>query len=149
MKLLGRDPALWLAFLTAVISIAGTLGFRLLDQEQAALWNVAINAVAGAITAYFVRPISPVAFTYAIAALAQLGAAYGLNLTEPQLSQINAIVVPTLALLTRGQVSPIETALTDTTENPTPEAAEVNASKTEDDFPLEGTADEETGGSVG
>lgn len=111
MKIFGREPALWLAFLTGLISLAGTLGFRLLGPDQAALWNVAILAVAGAITAYAVRPISPVAFTYAIGAIVQLGAAYGLNINDPTLSMLNALVVPALALLTRGQVSPTESAV--------------------------------------
>lgn len=123
MKILGRNPTLYLAFVTAVISLLGTFGFRLLGPDQAGLWNSAITAVAGAIVAYTVRPIAPAAFTFAIAALAQLGAAYGLHVTDPQLSMLNALVVPTLALLTRDQVSPIETPLTSKSQDPTPEAA--------------------------
>lgn len=120
--ILGREPTLYLAVVTALISLAGTLGFRVLGEDQAALWNVAILAVFGAINAATVRPISPAVFTYAIAAIVQLGAAYGLNVTDPQLSQINALVVPVLALLTRGQVSPVDTAVTKPTTAPTPEA---------------------------
>ena len=112
MKILGREPALWLAVMTALISVAGTFGFRLLSPDQAGLWNIAINAVAAAITAYAVRPIAPAAFTYAVSVLAQLGAAYGLEMSPEQLSMLNATVVPILALLTRGQVSPVETAVT-------------------------------------
>lgn len=116
MKILGREPTLWLAVLTAVISLAGTLGFRLLGADQAALWNAAILAIVGAINAFVVRPIAPAAFTYAVAAIVQLGAAYGLSVTDPQLSMINALIVPVLALLTRGQVSPQDTAITKESE---------------------------------
>lgn len=122
MKIFGREPTLWLAFAVSVVSLLGTLGFRLLGPDQAALWNVAIMAVAAAITAFTVRPIAPAAFTYAVGALAQLGAAYGLNVTDPQLSMINALVIPALALLTRGQVSPVETSVTSKSNDPTVEA---------------------------
>lgn len=116
MKIFGREPTLWLAFITALVSVAGTLGFRLLSGDQAVLWNLAINAVAGIVTAYAVRPVSPAAFTYGIGILAQLGAAYGLHVGDPTLSMINALVVPALALLTRGQVSPQETKVSTTSE---------------------------------
>ena len=124
MKIFGREPSLWLAFLTAIVSLAGTVGFRLLAPDQAALWNIAILAIAGAITAYTVRPIAPAAFTYAVGAIVQLGAADGLNVTDPQLSMLNALVVPTLMLLTRGQVSPVETAETKASNDPVPAAVE-------------------------
>jgi hypothetical protein len=65
-----------------------------------------------AINAYAVRPISPVAFTYAIGAIVALVGSYGLTLTNEQVAGINAVVVPVLALLTRGQVTPAETAIT-------------------------------------
>lgn len=115
-KILGREPTLWIAALTALISVAGTFGFRLLAPDQAALWNIAINAVAAAITAFAVRPIAPAAFTYAVSVIAQLGASYGLNLTADQLSMLNALVIPILALLTRGQVSPQTTAISTASE---------------------------------
>ncbi len=116
MKIFGREPTLWLAFLTALLSLAGTLGFRLLTPDLAELWNLAILAVAGAVTAFAVRPIAPAAFTYAVAAVAQLTAGYGLNLTPEQLGMIQALVVPVLALLTREQVTPQNTAVSRTTE---------------------------------
>lgn len=139
MKIFGRDPTLWLAFLTGLISLAGTLGFRLLGEDQAAIWNLAILAVAGALTAYAVRPIQPAAFTYAVGALVQLGAAYGLNVTDPQLSMLNALVIPTLALLTRGQVSPVTSAISKITDAPTPEAAKAEYGSAAG-LPDEGTA---------
>ena len=127
MKLFGREPALWLAFLVAVVSLAGTFGWRLLSPDQAELWNIGILAIAGAVTAFTVRPVAPAAFTYAVGVLAQLGAAYGLNVTDPQLTMIQALVIPTLALLTRGQVSPVTTGVTEITAEPTPEAAATEA----------------------
>jgi hypothetical protein len=74
-----------------------------------------------------VRPVQPAAFTYAIGAIVQLAAAYGLHVTDPQLSMINALVVPALMLLTRGQVSPVETAVTKASTDPVPAAVSTTA----------------------
>ena len=112
MKIFGREPTLWLSFGTSVIILLGTVGLHWLTGQQAALVVVAINAIAGAVNAYAVRPISPVAFTYAVGAIIAVAGAYGLNLSIETVASINAIVVPALALLSRGQVSPEETAIT-------------------------------------
>lgn len=111
MKIFGREPTLWIAVLNAVVILLGTFGFHLLTGEQAALVVVAINAVFGAINALAVRPISPVAFTYAVGAVVALAAAYGLNLSIETIAAINALVIPILAVVSRGQVSPQETAV--------------------------------------
>lgn len=115
MKILGREPTLWLAVISSLVVLAGTFGLHWLTGQQAGLLVAAINAVAGAVTAYTVRPVAPAAFTYAIAALVALAASYGLNVTNEQLAGLNTAIVPILALLTRNQVSPAETAVTRTT----------------------------------
>lgn len=112
MKIFGREPTLWLAVIAAMLSLIGTFGIRWLDAEQAALAVAALYAVVAAINAYAVRPISPVAFTYAIGALVALAAAYGLNVPQETVGMIGASVVPILALLSRGQVTPADTAIT-------------------------------------
>ena len=111
MKIFEREPTLWLSMISAAIIVAGTVGLHLLNGQQASLLVVAINAVFLAINAYAVRPISPVAFTYAIGSLVAVAGAYGLNLSIETIAAINAGVVPVLALLSRGQVSPEETAV--------------------------------------
>ncbi len=112
MKLFGRDPTLWLSLISSVVILLGTFSFHWLTGQQAALIVVAINAIAGAANAYLVRPIAPAAFTYAVGSILAVAGAYGLNLTIEQVAALNAVVVPALALLTRGQVSPQETAVT-------------------------------------
>jgi hypothetical protein len=110
-KLFQREPTLWLAFIYAVLTVIGTGGLANFTGQQAMLTNAAIAAVVGAINAYAVRPISPVSFTYALAAIAQLAAAYGILIPEATLTALNGLVVPALALLSRGQVSPANTAI--------------------------------------
>lgn len=111
MKIFGREPTLYLAALDAAVVVIGTLGVHAINGEQAGLIVAAINAVFGAVNAWAVRPISPVAFTYAIGALVALVAGYGLHVPDATLAAINAGVVPILALLSRDQVSPVETAV--------------------------------------
>lgn len=111
MKILGREPTLWIGVISSLVILAGTFGLHLLSGQQAALIVVAINAIAAAINAYAVRPISPVAFTYAVGSVVALAGAYGLNLSIETVASINAAVVPILALLSRDQVAPQETAV--------------------------------------
>jgi hypothetical protein len=111
-KILGREPTLWISFIASLVLLLGTLGLRWLDGEQAILVVAAINAVAAAINAYTVRPIAPAVFTYAVAALVSVFAAYGLEVTPEQLAMINGVVIMALGLITRGAVAPEETVVT-------------------------------------
>lgn len=122
MKLLGREPTLYIAVISQVVILLGTFGFHLLTGQQAALIVVAINAVFAAINALAVRPISPIAFTYAVGSIVAVAGSYGLNLPIETVAAINALTIGVLALLSRGQVSPVETAVTNASLQPTPEA---------------------------
>lgn len=122
----GREPTLWLAAISSAVIIVGTFGLKFITGEQAALIVVVINAIFAAINAYAVRPISPVAFTYAVGSIVALMGAYGLNLPTETVASINAAIIPVLALLSRGQVSPVDTPVSETTPDPLPEAAAAN-----------------------
>ncbi len=117
MKILGREPTLWIAFIASIILLFGTLGFRWLDGDQAALVVVAINAIAAGVNAYTVRPISPAVFTYAVGAIVAVFATYGLSVSPETLAMLNGLVVMGLGLLTRGQVAPQETAVSHASES--------------------------------
>lgn len=111
MKILGREPTLWIAVASSLIVLVGTFGLDVINGQQAALIVVAVNGIAAAINAWTVRPISPVAFTYAVGSVVAVLGAYGLNLPIETVASINAAVIPILALLSRGQVSPQDTAV--------------------------------------
>ena len=115
MKILGREPTLWIAVISSLVILAGTFGLKFINGDQAALMVVVINAAFGALNAYTVRPISPVAFTYFIGAVVALFGSYGLNLPAETVAAVNAAVIPMLALLSRGQVTPQDTAVSQTT----------------------------------
>jgi hypothetical protein len=102
----GREPALWIAALAALLGIGVTLGLPFLSPGQAAAIVAVLNAAAAVWMAVLTRPIAPAAFTGATAAAAALLAAYGLHLPQETVGAVNVAVLAVLALLTRGQVSP-------------------------------------------
>lgn len=112
MNILGREPTLWISVVSSLILLVGTYGLHWLNGQQATLIVVAINAIAGGINAWTVRPISPTTFTYAVGSIVAVATSYGLSFTPEQVVAINATIVPFLALLSRGQVSPTDTTLT-------------------------------------
>lgn len=107
MKTLFREPALWIAVISAALGLVATFGLSWLSAGQAALIVAAINAVAAAVTAWRVRPIAPSVFTGAAGAVIALAGGYGLHLSQPTIGAVNTLVIAVLALLTRGQVSPV------------------------------------------
>lgn len=111
MKLFDREPTLWIAALNAVIMIVGTVGLKAVNQEQAGLFVAVVNGAFAAINAWAVRPVSPVTFTYLIGTIVALMGSYGLSLPTETVAGINMAVIPILALLARGQVTPAETAV--------------------------------------
>ncbi len=136
MKILGREPTLWIALISQAVVLLGTFQLKFINGEQAALIVAAINALFAAINAYAVRPVSPVAFTYAVGAIVAVAASYGLELPIETVGAISALTVGTLALLTRGQVSPVDTSVTNASLRPTAEAAEKEATDNAINRPL-------------
>ncbi len=106
MKVLGREPALWLGVITAGLGLAVTLGFGDLTRAQAAAIVVTITAIGTAVAAAMVRPVAPAAFTGLVAAGFDLLAAFHYDVSPETIGAVNAAVLATLMLLTRGQVSP-------------------------------------------
>lgn len=102
----GREPALVVGFIGAVLSVLVGLNIEGLSSEQAALIVGALGALTGAITAILTRPVAPGAFTALVAALAALAAGYGLDLSPELVGSINGLVISFLVLITRGEVSP-------------------------------------------
>ncbi|MGW3321158.1 hypothetical protein [Streptomyces virginiae] len=105
MKILGREPALIIAAISAGLSLLVTFNVGLSGEQAGALVAVISGALA-AVTAAMTRPIAPSAFTGLVAAAVALLSAYGFNVAPETVGALNAVVLAVLALLTRGQVSP-------------------------------------------
>lgn len=105
-----RKPE-WTLIAAAIAAILNWLvgfGFDNLNAEQAALIMTAINAVAALVVAWRTRPVPPQIYTYLIASLAALAAAYGLEFSTQAVATFTAAVIAVLGLITRNQVSPVE-----------------------------------------
>jgi membrane-bound ClpP family serine protease len=105
-----REPTLIIGAIGTVLTLVAGYGLDFLSPDQAGLIIVVLNAALGVWNALKVRPIGPAAFTYFIGAVATLIATYGVEWTQSQISNVNAVVLALLALIFRGQVTPAATA---------------------------------------
>jgi hypothetical protein len=100
----GREPALVIAFATAVIMWAVSLGLDWLNAGQA---TAAVAVVAAAVMAWTTRPIGPGVFVTLLAAVAALFAEYQLHWSDAAVTGLGAIIVAGFALYgVRDQVTP-------------------------------------------
>lgn len=109
MKLLGREPALWLSVLGSVVTVLVALNLPYLTAGQGAAIVAGVTAVLMAVTT---RPVAPALFTGVLAAGVALFAQYGVHLNDAMVGGLTAVVLSVFALLARGQVSPQETLVT-------------------------------------
>lgn len=104
MKIFGREPALIIAFIGAVLTWVVSLGLDWLNAGQASAITTAITAI---VIAFTTRPIAPALYVGAIAALASLFAEYGTNLSPGFVTGIGGAVLAGFALFgIRPQVTP-------------------------------------------
>lgn len=104
--LFGREPALVLSFVAAVLGVGSALVIPGLSGGQVALIMAAVNAVLGAVQAALTRPVGPAAFTTLVGALAALGAGYGFHVSPTVLAALDAVILTIPPLLVRAQVTP-------------------------------------------
>lgn len=106
-KLFGREPALWIAALQALLMLLFTLGVPGIDGGLAGAVSLVLTAAATAWTALSVRPVAPSIFTGLIVALVQLVARWGVDLSDVQVGSITAFVMLLVTLIFRAQVTPL------------------------------------------
>lgn len=103
----GREPALVIQGVSAILAMLVGFGVPGLDDGLVAAIAAVLTAGATAYTALHVRPIAPTVFGGLIAALATLGAAFGLDWDQQQVALVTLSVQSVVALLTRPQQVPI------------------------------------------
>lgn len=118
MRIFGREPALFLNSLSAVLGLVVTFNVGLTENQAG--WIVAgVSAILGAIAAAFTRPIAVQAFTTLVATVASAVAAFGYDVAPTTTAAINGLVLAVIMFITRGQVSPAVSSTKATTEPPT------------------------------
>jgi len=106
LTIFGREPALWLNTLAAVLGLVVTFNVGL-SVEQAGWIVASATAILGAIAAALTRPIAVQAFTALVATVASAVGAFGFEVAPTTTAAINGCVLAVLMFITRGQVTPI------------------------------------------
>jgi hypothetical protein len=102
-QLWGREPALVIAAIGAVLTTLAALNVPGIDAGAAAAITAFISAC---VIAWTTRPAAPALFTGVVTALAALLVEYGLNVSDGTVAAVSGTVLAGFALITRGQVEP-------------------------------------------
>lgn len=108
MRLFGREPALWLEVVKAVVVLAATLVPGFGGDQQAAVVVVA-TGLFGLLTALTTNPPQLAAVTEFIQTLGVAVLAFGVNVPADMLSGVVLVSGTIVTLLQRGQVAPTAT----------------------------------------
>jgi hypothetical protein len=112
VKILGREPAVWLYALQALLSVAVAFGVFGLTEISAA-WVLTIgNGVMALVVAVVTRPFVVSALTGAVQTLLTGAIAFGLPVSEAQMGVLIGALSVVLGLILRPNVSPEQTAVT-------------------------------------
>lgn len=104
MKILGREPALIVGFIGAVLTGAAGLGLDFLNAGQATAITTALTGLAVAATT---RPVAPGLYVAALGPVAVLFAEYGLEWSAESVTAVGSIILAGFALFgIRPQVTP-------------------------------------------
>jgi hypothetical protein len=104
VKILGREPALWLALVAAAAQLSTAFGLDLTTGQQASI-NAAAIAVVGVITAFVTRDGISAAVLGLIQAGVSLGVGFGLHWSPDQQSTVMAFAAALVAMFVRTQVT--------------------------------------------
>lgn len=104
MKIFGREPALIIGFVGAVVAVLVGVGLPGVDAG----WGVAVTAaVTAIITAITTRPVGPSLYVGAVVAVAAVLAEYNIVISDKLLAALGGLVMAAFALFgIRPQVTP-------------------------------------------
>lgn len=104
IKIFGREPALWLAVIGALVTWLVSFELGWLNAGQA---TALITFITAAVIAATTRPIGPALFVAVVAAGAALFSEYGLHWSDAAVTGLGALILTGFALFgIRPQVTP-------------------------------------------
>ena len=113
MKVFGREPAVFIAVIEALLALLVTFQLDGLTAEQSTNILAVAVAVGGLLTAWTVRDKLFASLGGLSRAALVLGVSYGLNLTQEQIGLAVAVISSVAGIIVlRPQTSPVETAVT-------------------------------------
>lgn len=107
-RLFGREPALWIAVIQAVLILLFTMGVPGIDGDLAGGVSLVLTAAATTWSALAVRPVAPTVFTGLIIAVVQLLSRWGLHWDDTQIGALTTLAALTVTLIFRAQVTPVD-----------------------------------------
>jgi len=109
-RIFGREPALWISTLAALLALAGGFGLPGVNDGLVAAVTAFLTAAAAAWTALLTQPVAPTVFAGVISTGATLLAAFGLDLAQHQVGLVSAAAAMLVTLVAvRPQVEPVNT----------------------------------------
>jgi hypothetical protein len=104
MKIFGREPALIIAFIGAIVTWAAGMNLDWLNAGQATAITSAVTAL---VIAFTTRPIAPALFAGAVAVVAAVFTEYGLHWSDAAVTGLAGVILASFALFgIRPQVTP-------------------------------------------
>lgn len=105
MRIFGREPAFWIAIITATLTLVST--FAPWFDGVAGLVQGLLVAVWAAVTALHVQPVAPSVISGVAVALFDLLAWFGIHISDATVGAVNALaVVAVTGLIIRPQSTP-------------------------------------------
>jgi len=112
VKIFGREPAVWLYVINAIVAFLATIPAVGLTEESAGWVMTIASGVVALLVALLTRPFVVSALTGALSTILTGMASFGLPMTEQQTGAFVIMVSAVLGLVLRSNVSPAETAAT-------------------------------------
>lgn len=106
VRLFGREPAVWLYVINALVAFLATIPAVGLTAESSGWVMTIANGVVALLVAVLTRPFVVSALTGALSTILTGLASFGLPLTEQQTGAFVMVVSAVLGLVLRSNVSP-------------------------------------------
>lgn len=105
-KWFGREPALWLQTIGALLAVGVGFAIPGLNDAMAAAIMGVLTAAFGVWTAFSVRPVAPTLWTSLIIAGAGFASQLGFDLPQERVGLLVAGATAVMTLILRAQITP-------------------------------------------